>query len=157
MSKINLFINLLIVALSGLIFTDKCIASNVSTAAYCKVSRIDFLEKNHFYDEHANLVFIQLIFYERNPINNRDEVIYWVMLSSNRGIDVYFDTSINHYVVFIFEKSGPQKIIATSYAETWTQYDRELVNREFLSPDRRRGLNSDKREYYKSRYPFIFR
>ena len=101
--------------------------------------RVDLIELNHFYDDRGRLVFDQLIFYEWSPWQHRYHVRDWRMIK-NRGQLPERDWRRNQYRVRWFDGDVPREVTAPVMQQTWTQHDPELVNRQYLPKDVRRGL-----------------
>lgn len=119
------------------------------------ITYVDWVERNHFYNEHAELVFVQLIFYDYNPVTNKSEVVAWKM-DNNKNIIPLFDHA-NKRIILRFVDGGTLRTIITySFVESWTQYDEELFRRHDLDPRLRRGFDTKKYEYYRNRYSGIF-
>jgi hypothetical protein len=97
------------------------------------VERVDALELNHLYDEQGKLVFDQWIGWDLSR-ESEYRVQWWFFAKSGRCM------SKRHRMV----ASVDGRIImidATSFCETWTQYDPELHDRKFHPKNRRRGLH----------------
>jgi len=103
------------------------------------VDRVDLVELNHYLDEQGKPVLDQLIFYDWSPGDGRYQVRAWRLLKNpttvpqRDGVDGDFVTRW---------QDGPllRKVHASQFRETWTQYDPELVEREFLPKEKRRDL-----------------
>jgi hypothetical protein len=117
---------------------------------------VDLAELNHFYDEYGKLVFDQVIFYdwappyagpfppETTPIiveHWRFQVRAW-RLVRNPSIIPQRDWERGGYRSLWYEGEQLRDIHAASFRETWTQYDPELVERQYLPKERRPELRS---------------
>lgn len=100
---------------------------------------VDLMELNHFYDEQGRLVFDQIIFYDWDKENERFQVRAWRMVKSPNQIPQR-DWQNDGYKALWLDNEGLRLVISKSIRETWTQYDPELVEREFLPKERRRDL-----------------
>jgi len=100
---------------------------------------VDLIEVNHFYDDEARLVFLQVIFYDWAYYENRYQVRAWRLLKHDSQIPRYNWTSGDYETIF---QDGDviRRVRAKYYRETWTQYDPEIEERERLPKDCRRGL-----------------
>lgn len=122
----------------------------ISVAALCALvgaspnklvieDQVDLIEVNHFYDSQARLIFDQLIFYEWSPRDARFHVTAWRLIKSpsqipqKRWEDGTYRTTWRDGDVL-------RSVIATNIRETWTQYDPELIERDYLPREHRRGL-----------------
>lgn len=101
--------------------------------------QVDLIEINHFYDSQGRLIFDQVIFYEWSRADARFHVTAWRRLKNawqvprKRWSDgVYTTTWCDGDVV--------RSVVSGNMRETWTQYDPELVEREYLPREYRRGL-----------------
>ncbi len=103
--------------------------------------RVDVIEINHFYDEHGKLVFDQVLYFEWAPAQSRYNVRAWRLLKSPAQVPQK-DWRHGDYVATFYDGDVLRKIRATSVRETWTQYDPELIEREYLPKERRRELRS---------------
>lgn len=95
------------------------------------VDRCERFEQNIYHDERGEVVFTQLIAFddrhvawwrmnktgELNPVR---ENIAWVVRWNDQGV---------------FREAW-----ARSFDTTWTQYDPETADREYVPPEKRRGL-----------------
>lgn len=102
-------------------------------------------EQNHYYDDNANLVFTQLIVYDWP---DGEHVWFWSMWNDGEkrpkvrlqkdfegGWRIRFDDGQNL-----------REIWTSSYQETHTQHDRELLDREHLPKEKRRPLRQGRHE-----------
>ena len=119
----------------------------VAVAAVCinpiehvALDRVDLVEVNHFYDEQGKLVFDQIIFYDWSEADGRYNVRAWRLLKSNAQVP-YRNWRQGDFVAVWHDGDILRKVQATSFRESWTQYDPELIEREYLPKDRRRELS----------------
>lgn len=99
---------------------------------------VDLMELNHFYNEHGSLVFDQIIFYDW--CNDRFQVRAWRLVKNSNQIPTR-DWQRGGYSALWWDGEILRFVISKSIRETWTQYDPELVEREFLPQERRRELS----------------
>lgn len=122
----------------------------------------DLVEINHFYNaENENrLVFDQIIWWDL--IDGEYRVVAWRILKNVRENRVpparpigparfvgghatpQYDRSLGMWVSTWFDEKQNdlfRRVTALTYRETWTPYDPELVDREFLECSKRRGLS----------------
>lgn len=93
------------------------------------VERVDLVEVNHYYNFDGDKVFSQLIFWERT--NKGPQVLMWRMEG-----EVYREGK-----TVIWLKNGILcRVRVDCLVETYTQFDREVEQRKFLSPTERKGL-----------------
>lgn len=99
---------------------------------------VDVIELNHFYDENGKHVFDQLIFYDWNKYTCRHDVVAWRLVKDGNLPTKY----LGRYRSCWSDGGVWRTVYATSYRESWTQYDPELVERSNLDKNKRRGLLS---------------
>jgi len=104
----------------------------------------DLVEVNHFYDDNAQLVFDQNIFYDWSPRDGRYQVRAWRLIKCEGQIPVR-DWQRGGYVTRWNDSEIPRAMWSPSMRETWTQYDPELIEREFLPKECRRELRNPQR------------
>lgn len=95
---------------------------------------VERLEQNHFYDDNGQLVFTQLIGWERNK-----RCRFWKM-DKDLSITPTKDWRQGGYVVRWVDGEVIREVRAISAGESWTQYDVELADREHLPQDQRHPL-----------------
>src|SRR4051812_20686862 len=92
---------------------------------------VDLIELNHFYDEHGKLVFDQVIFYDWSWIENRYNVRAWRLVKNPNQLPQQ-DLENGGYRAFWQDGEYMRYISSKEIRETWTQYDPELIEREYL-------------------------
>ena len=114
-------------------------ATGINPVANVMSDEVDLIEVNHFYDEHGRLVFDQVIFYDWSTADCRYQVRAWRLLKSPAQIP-YRHWDRDAFVTTWHDGEVLRRVCAKSFRETWTQFDPELVEREFLPKERRREL-----------------
>ena len=104
---------------------------------------VDLIELNHFYDEHGRLVFDQVIFYDWSAGEARYNVRAWRLVKNQAQLPQR-DWRSGGYSAMWQDGEQIRYIHSKSIRETWTQYDPELVEREYLPKERRRELRTVK-------------
>jgi hypothetical protein len=104
---------------------------------------VDLIELNHFYDEHGRLVFDQVIFYDWAPADARYNVRAWRLVKNPSQLPQR-DWTGGGYSALWQDGEQIRHIYSKSIRETWTQYDPELVEREYLPKERRKELRTAK-------------
>jgi hypothetical protein len=110
------------------------------------VDRVDLVELNHCFDEYGRPAIDQLIFYDWCTTECRFQVRAWRLLKTPAQMPRP-DVS-GGYMIRWQDGAVLRQIYAKQFRETWTQYDPELTEREFLPKDKRRDL----RKLAKSRW-----
>jgi hypothetical protein len=105
--------------------------------------RVDLIEVNHFYDDQGRLVFDQLLFYDWSHDDGRYQLRAWRMVKNNSQLPQR-NWQSGGYVATWQDGDVLRKISAATTRESWTQYDPELTEREFLPKEKRRELRSPK-------------
>jgi hypothetical protein len=115
--------------------------SALSLQPYHEVAadRVDLIEVNHYYDEHGRLVFDQIIFYDWSATSNRYHVRDWRMLKTPAQIP-HRSWKQGKFIAIWRDDGVLRKVEAKAARESWTQYDPEFVEREFLPKDMRKKL-----------------
>lgn len=120
-----------------------CMAAfTLSPADGVTVDEVDLVEVNHFYDDQGRLVFDQVIYYDWSPAQHRYQVRDWRLLKTPSQIPVR-DWRDGGYVSEwedFKQRNGLRRVRSKSVRETWTQFDPELVEREFLAQEKREEL-----------------
>lgn len=102
---------------------------------------VDLIELNHFYDEHGRLVFDQVIFYDWSSADARYNVRAWRLVKNSAQLPQR-DWNGRGYSAMWQDGETIRHIYSRSIRETWTQYDPELVEREYLPKERRKELRT---------------
>lgn len=102
---------------------------------------VDLIELNHFYDEHGRLVFDQVIFYDWASSESRYNVRAWRLVKNPSQLPQR-DWAGGGYSAMWQDGEQIRHIRSKSIRETWTQYDPELVEREFLPKEKRKELRT---------------
>lgn len=100
---------------------------------------VDLVEVNHYHDDSGRHVFDQLIFYDWSTSRNRFEVRAWRLIKQPNQLPQR-DHGENLWRVIWHDGGVLRTVEADAYRETWTQYDPELVNREYLPQELRKEL-----------------
>jgi hypothetical protein len=104
---------------------------------------VDLIELNHFYDEHGRLVFDQVIFYDWSASEARYNVRAWRLVKNPAQLPQR-DWAAGGYTAMWHDGEQIRHLRSKSIRETWTQYDPELVEREYLPKERRKELRTVK-------------
>jgi hypothetical protein len=102
--------------------------------------RVDLIEVNHFYNERGSLVFDQIIFYDWSAAEGRFHVRAWRLVKCPAQIP-HRDGQRGEYVAVWSDGEVLRRVRSDSFRESWTQYDPELLEREYLPKEHRRELN----------------
>jgi hypothetical protein len=130
---------------SPTITTISAIVLSLGIAPQDDVAResVDLIELNHFYDEHGRLVFDQVIFYDWCAAGARYNVRAWRLVKSTAQLPQR-DWKGGGYQAMWQDGEQIRYIHSKSIRETWTQYDPELIEREYLPKERRKELRTVK-------------
>jgi len=99
----------------------------------------DLIELNWFYDERGKLVFQQTIFYDWSERESRYNVRDWRLVKTTAQLPQR-DWSSGGYSAMWQDGEQFRHVRSQSFRETWTQYDPELAEREFLPKEKRKEL-----------------
>ena len=107
---------------------------------------VDLIEVNSFYDDNGKLMLSQYIFYDWCSSSGRYQVRDWKLMKEcpNKPENIMalpLRRANGDITLRIKDGDGTLREITTRHVRhTHTQYDPELLEREFLSKDRRIGL-----------------
>lgn len=121
------------------------VACGISPQEDVARERVDLVEVNHFYDEQGRLVFDQTIFYDWSESHSRYMVRAWRLVKNHAQLPQR-DWQDGGYVAVWHDGELLRHVHAESMRETWTQYDPELMEREYLPKEQRRELRMVKIE-----------
>lgn len=115
---------------------------NISPANTMLKDRVDLIEVNHFYDEQGRFVYDQIVFYDWCPRECRYQLRDWRLIKNGNQIPLQDAKTGEFTAVWSDFKSRNvlRKTTARLFRESWTQYDPELVEREFLPESKRKKL-----------------
>jgi len=124
-------------------FAQAAIIALLSIVPLDDVAResVDLIELNHFYDEHGRLVFDQVIFYDWSIGETRYNVRAWRLVKNPSQLPQREWDSDSYSAIW---QDGEQirNLRSKSLRETWTQYDPELLEREYLPKEKRKELRT---------------
>ena len=118
------------------------VLSAIPRDGVCRES-VDLMELNHFYDENGRLVFTQQIFYDWSHRDHRYQVVDWRLVKKPEQ-EPERDWRNGGYVSTWQDGEILRQVRSLAIRETWEQFDPELVEREFLAKEHRRGLRQIK-------------
>lgn len=96
---------------------------------------VDVVELNHFYDSEGGHVLDQIVFYRWQDA--RHQVVDFRVVKSPECLPVRQGS----YWACLWNDGPRLRLVrAASFRESWTQYDPELVEREYFPKEYRRGL-----------------
>lgn len=99
--------------------------------------RADVTELNHYYDEQGKLVFDQLVFWDGN--GEYDRCFAW-RFTKDRHVKRWRDYQRGGYVTIMQDGNELRIIRSISSPTSWTQFDPEVHDRQYLPQSKRRGL-----------------
>jgi hypothetical protein len=101
--------------------------------------QVDLIEVNHFYDDQGRHVFDQVIFYDWAEEHGRHMVRAWRLVKNPAQLPQR-NWKDGSYSALWYDPDVLRKVQAKSMRESWTQYDPELVEREYLPKEKRTDL-----------------
>jgi len=105
--------------------------------------QVDLVEVNHFYDDQGRHVFDQVIFYDWAEGHSRHMVRDWRLVKNPAQLPQR-NWKDGSYTALWHDNEGLRKVQAKSMRESWTQYDPELVEREYLPKEKRKVFQPTK-------------
>ena len=121
--------------------------THACTLCFCSIvpavetvtDNVDLVEVNHFYDDQAQPVFDQVIFYEWSQEQNRFQIRAWRLVKNPAQLPTR-NWSTGGYQMIWHDGPFIRQVNAAAMRETWTQYDPEMRERDHLPKDQRREL-----------------
>lgn len=102
---------------------------------------VDLYEVNHFFDDCGRLVFDQAIMWRWCDHDCRHHVVAWRLIKHAGQLP---QRSIRGgYTSVWTDGETLRRVDAASVRETFAQYDPELVERDYLPREERRGLSGE--------------
>ena len=101
--------------------------------------RVDLVEVNHFFDEHGKRVFDQIIFFDWQPRECEHRVRAWRLLKTESQLPVR-DWDRGDWRMLWTDGEWLREVRAATYRETFTQYDPEVEDRDYLPKEQRKEL-----------------
>ncbi len=102
---------------------------------------VDVIEINHFVNDSGQVQLDQVIFYDWSPSQSRYIVRAWRSLKTPTQLPMKLPGG-GYQAIWHDSRDGNvmRKVHAKSVIETWTTYDPETVNQEYLDRNLRREL-----------------
>jgi hypothetical protein len=100
---------------------------------------VDLIEVNHYHDSRGEHVFDQLIFYDWSSQKKRFQVRAWRLIKSESQWPRRRYPA-QDFLVRWHDDGVLREVTSEARRETWTQYDPELIEREYLPQDQRIDL-----------------
>jgi hypothetical protein len=115
------------------------LAAGSSSGPDVLTDKVDLIEINHCYDEKGQLVFDQLLFYDWCPATAHYNVRDWRLLKTPLQLPRRsYETG--GFVAVWRDGTTMRKVYAETIRETWTQYDPEILEQQFLPKEQRRSF-----------------
>lgn len=106
--------------------------------------RHDVVELNHFYSDAGDLTFSQYIWYDWKWNDRlqtyRFDVIAWRLVQKDKEKSFLTTFSKGYHCTRFVDGEAFRNIQSRSFRETWTQYDPEQEERQYLMPNERQEL-----------------
>jgi hypothetical protein len=106
--------------------------------------RCDLAEMHNFYDEHGRLIFTQLVWWSWNPREHRMDCIDWRLCKQPAQIPER-GWERGGFMAAWLDGEQMRVVRSNGFIESWGQVDVELIAREVLPKDQRRGLSHRQR------------
>ena len=105
----------------------------------------DLIELNHHYDLRGEVIFDQIIFWERLPETGKFRVRAWTLTdydNKNKRLALEINNSDNIYTVTYFDidEKANRRITSRIFRESWTQKDPEREDKKIHGETARTGL-----------------
>ena len=104
------------------------------------IDTVDLSEHNSYYDPTGRHVFDQMIFYDWDGRNARHQVIDWRLAGDNK-MHVRRDWKNRRTIIEFQDGDTMRKVVSQIHIRTFTDYDPELLERDYIPREKRRGLS----------------
>jgi len=103
--------------------------------------RCDEIEINHYHGDDGRLIHTQVIFWDFDEHAQRQRVAAWRLWKNPARTPVRNQHTGEWELLWHDAKTNTmRRVTAASYRRTWTQYDREMENRDDFPRSGQRGL-----------------
>lgn len=135
MKKISLILSIAV--------TVACFSSSLAKIPYDIVAydEVDLIEINHTFDTNGRKYLDQVIFYEWSNKDCRYQVVAWRIFKKHSQFPIKNWASRKYNTVW-YDRDTLRSVSSNQIRETWTGYDPELVERDFLPSKQRRELKN---------------
>ncbi len=104
-----------------------------------QIANCDYVEFNRYHDPDGRVVFNQMIFYTWDLRNGRYDVRGWRLNPDGKSVVTRNWENLG-YVIQWKDTSGVYKLTTDIVRYTYTDFDPELRERDFIPRDRRKPL-----------------
>ena len=103
--------------------------------------RYDEIEVNHYHGDDGRLIHTQIIFWDFDEEAAAQRVAAWRLWKNASRMPTRNQHTGDWELLWHDAKSNTmRRVTAKSYRETWTQHDREMLDRDDSPKNLRRGL-----------------
>lgn len=114
---------------------------------------VDLIEINHFINSDGEVHLDQVIFWDYSPSVGRYIVVAWRGIKP--GFPYPYKTKSGYELVWNDTRDNTtRRVLSKSKIETWTDYDPETANQEFLDRNLRRDLTQKPNKKKAIQIPF---
>lgn len=109
---------------------------------------VDLIELNHHYDSRGQLVYDQVVFWERTPTTGRFQVRAWCMVEDREVCNrrpIRNDSGLYECILVDGSERLTRRIVSRLYRESWTHNDPERDDKTRHDESLRVGLIKRKR------------
>jgi len=99
----------------------------------------DVVEHNFFYDDNGRLVFEQDIWWDWDPIATRHQVRAWRLVKVPSQVPARQPDGL--WLTTWEENGKTYRIYSRGFNRSDEQYDKELIEREYLPKEKRKGFD----------------
>jgi hypothetical protein len=100
---------------------------------------VDLVEINHVYDSHGKPIYTQAVFYDWQARDGEYQVRSWRLLKADSEYPQR-DFRRGNWAMFFPQGGMLRDVRATTFRESWTQYDLEQAERDRSPKEYRPGL-----------------
>ena len=101
--------------------------------AFSTHEHVDAIELNHFHDQRGHLVYDQVIFWERTPVNGRFQVRAWCLVDDRETMNrrpIQNDNGLYECFMVASSERLTRRIVSRVFRESWTQTDPEREDKK---------------------------
>lgn len=102
--------------------------------------QVDVVEINHYYDSKGHLVFDQVVYYDFDFATARHQTRDWRLKKSEWQVPQKNWRTGKHVARWL-DNGTRRTVEANEVRETWTNFDPEIVERDYVPREKRIGLS----------------
>lgn len=132
---------------TAFVLASLCVIGSSGDRSGVAKDRVDVMEINHFYEyENGVKRLVQIIFFDKDS-QGEHRVRFWRLLKTDDdknllpGQRPVYDYARQEWMFLFHTGDTLREVRAPYFRESWTQYDIELIDRDYLPKEQRKGLS----------------